>query len=252
VRTLMTAVAALLATVGALAVPTESSAATCTGIVQINAVDFSPAQAQPGQTATATVTAQNCTAQPQTASLMIVAQFRGAAAGIPAGCPALDPLPPQSVTFPAGGTTGASQSYLIFAGCTATALRVTARYTDSSGTVLATRYADLPIAAAAPCAVTYRTTRQWPGGFVAQIAITNSSTAAITGWLLTFAYPGDQHVDTAWNATVQQHATAVTAGNLPDNVTITPGATVTFGVLGRWHLADTAPTDFTLNGVSCR
>jgi hypothetical protein len=252
VRTLLTAAAALLATIGALAVPSASVAASCAGTVQIDSLDFSPTTALPGQTVTARVVARNCTAEPQSAALMIVAQFLGATPGIPAGCPVLDPLPPRTVAFPAGGSSLSSQSYLIFVGCTATALRVTARYTDSSGAVLATRSADLPIVAPGACAVTYRTTSEWPGGFVAQVTVANPGPAPITGWSVAFSYPSGQHISTVWNAAVQQDAAAVVAVNLAYNAAIAPGSAVSFGVLGTWHGADTAPGAFTLNGVPSR
>jgi hypothetical protein len=49
------------------------------------------------------------------------------------------------------GTYTASLGYLVFAGCTATALRVTARFFDTAGAETASRSADLPIGPP-PCA----------------------------------------------------------------------------------------------------
>jgi hypothetical protein len=252
-RQLLTAAIAAVCTAGAIAVAgPPAAAATCTGTIQISSLTFNPPQATPGQTATATVVAQNCTDQPQQASLMFVARFIGPSDQIPAGCPAIDPLPPQPASFAAGGTYTAGLGYLVFSGCTATALRVTARFTDSTGAVLATQAADLPITAATPCAVTYRTSSQWSTGFVAQVSVANTGTTAINGWSLAFSYPGDQHVTSGWNAAVQQSGAAVTAANLGYDASIAPGAAVTFGVMGSWHVSNAAPTGFTLNGANCQ
>ena len=255
-RKLLTAAAAALCVASSImvtATAAHAAPAACTGTIQITSLTFSPAQAAPGQTATATVVAQNCTAQPQQASVLFIARYVGASPGIPAGCPAIDPLPPQQATFAPGGTFTTSLGYLIFTGCTATSLEVTARISDSTGATVATQTASLPIiAAAATCAVTYRTSSQWRGGFVAQVSITNTGTSTVTGWSLAFAYPGDQHITSAWNAVVHQIGAAVTANDAGYNATIAAGASVSFGVTGTWHASNAAPTSFTLNGAACR
>jgi len=250
----MTAAVAALALAGAGAAPAmaaPAAAAACSGTIDITSLTFDPPAATPGQTVTATIAAQNCTDQPQSASVLVVARFVGSSPGIPAGCPAIDPLPPQTASFAPNGGYTASQGYLIFSGCTATALEVTARFTGAAGALLATRTADLPITAAAPCAVTYRTTSERPSGFTAQVSIANTGSGAVNGWSLAFTYPGDQRITSASNATIRQHGAAVTAGNVAGNASIAPGGTVTFGFAGRWRLSDAAPTSFTLNGAAC-
>ena len=52
--------------------------------------------------------------------------------------------------------------------------------------------------AATGCSVAYATSSEWPGGFVANVTITNTGTSSINGWTLTFTYPGDQRVTNAW------------------------------------------------------
>jgi hypothetical protein len=254
-RKILSAAVAAICAAGAivLAGPAAyAAAAPCTGTIQITSLTFDSPQGAPGQVVTATVVAQNCTDQPQQASVMFVARFVGPSAGIPAGCPAIDPLPPQQASFTPGGTYSAGLGYRIFPGCTATALRVTARFTDSTGAVLATQSADLPITPATQCAITYRTSSQWQTGFVAEVSVANTGTVAINGWSLAFTYPGDQHITSAWNAAVQQNGTAVTATNLGYNASIAPGASATFGVMGIWRVSNAAPTAFTLNGATCR
>lgn len=103
----------------------------------------------------------------------------------------------------------------------------------------------------ASCHVTYSTQSEWAGGFVASVTITDTGTSTINGWTLAFAYPGDQKVTTAWNATVTQSGTAVTAVNAGYNGSLSPGASTSFGFQGTWTTSDAAPTHFTLNGAAC-
>jgi hypothetical protein len=228
------------------------AAAPCAATVQIASLIFDPPQAKPGQSSMATAVVRNCTAQPQTFSVMTTARFLGATAGIPAGCPVVDPLPPSQVTLAAGGTWSGSTGYSIFSGCTATTLEATVRVTDPAGALLDTATADLSITAATPpCAVSYHVTAQWNRGFVATVTVTDTGTEAITGWTLSFTYSAGQRITSAWEATVSQASSAVNAGAENYNRVIASGGSVAFGLLGRWAGANPTPTAFTLNGTAC-
>jgi hypothetical protein len=148
--TVTAAAIGVLATAGAqsaLASPVPA-ARGCSGATQvtIRSLTFSPATAAPGQTVQATVVARNCTRAPLQATLQWSARFVDATAGVPAGCPVIDPIA-FPASFPARGRFSSSIGYLVFPSCTATALRVTARFTGAAG-VLAERTADVPIVAA--------------------------------------------------------------------------------------------------------
>ncbi|MDR7279553.1 glycoside hydrolase family 9 protein [Catenuloplanes atrovinosus] len=99
------------------------------------------------------------------------------------------------------------------------------------------------------CTVAFRRHGAWPGGFTAQVTVTNRGTAAIGGWRLGWDLPDGQTVDRAWNAQVTQKGTSVTATAYPWNSAIRPGAAVTFGFNGKGTGA--APTLFRLNGTVC-
>ncbi|MFG1715945.1 cellulose binding domain-containing protein [Micromonospora sp. NPDC049203] len=101
------------------------------------------------------------------------------------------------------------------------------------------------------CRVTYRNQSEWPGGFVTAVTVQNTGTAPVDGWTLTFGFPGDQQVTTAWNATVSQTGAAVTARNADWNRLIAPNGSATFGFQGRWSASDAPPTAFSLNGTPC-
>jgi hypothetical protein len=152
--TVLTAAAAVLLATGrpALAAPAPATpapaAAGCLSGAQvaIRSLSFDPGSVARGQTATATVVARNCTRQPLSATLQWTAQFLGTGAAVPAGCPIVDPLVVPA-SFAARGRFSSSIGYLVFPACTATALRVTARF-SAGGVVLASRTADVPVLAA--------------------------------------------------------------------------------------------------------
>src|SRR6185437_5611455 len=100
------------------------------------------------------------------------------------------------------------------------------------------------------CQVSY-VKNEWAGGFTANVTVTNTGTTAINGWTLKFSFAGDQKVTNAWNATVTQSGTAVTATNVSYNATIAPSGNVQFGFQGTWTSNDTTPTAFTVNGTAC-
>ncbi|SDT20243.1 cellulose binding domain-containing protein [Actinoplanes derwentensis] len=105
-------------------------------------------------------------------------------------------------------------------------------------------------AAAAGCAVKYTVSSQWQGGFGADVTITNLGDP-LTGWNLTWSYGAGQTVTQAWNATVPQTGTAVTARNVEYNAAIATGGTASFGFNGSWTGSNPAPVNFAVNGVAC-
>jgi chitodextrinase len=100
------------------------------------------------------------------------------------------------------------------------------------------------------CKVAYAK-NEWPGGFTANITISNTGTSAVNGWTLTFSFPGDQKVTSPWNATVTQSGAAVTAKNVSHNGSIAPGGNATFGFQGTWSSNDASPAAYALNGAAC-
>ncbi|ACU73817.1 cellulose-binding family II [Catenulispora acidiphila DSM 44928] len=101
------------------------------------------------------------------------------------------------------------------------------------------------------CHVAYTRTNEWPGGFTANVTITNTGTAAINGWTVGWSFPGDQKITNAWSATATQSGAAVSATNAAYNSTIAPGANTSFGFQGTFTANDTSPSSFTVNGAAC-
>ena len=115
------------------------------------------------------------------------------------------------------------------------------------GVVATTTTAD---AATTGCSVAYKVASQWQGGFGGEVTITNLGDP-VNGWTLTWSYSAGQTVTQAWNATVTQAGTAVTAKSVSYNAAIATGGTATFGFNGSWTGTNPAPTAFALNGVNC-
>lgn len=103
------------------------------------------------------------------------------------------------------------------------------------------------------CRVTYTISSQWPGGFGATIAITNTGTAAWNGWTLTFAFANGQTITQLWNGSVSQTGSNVTVTNASYNGSVAAGASVSSspGFNGTWNGTNAAPTSFAVNGVTC-
>ena len=100
------------------------------------------------------------------------------------------------------------------------------------------------------CRVTY-TPSQWQGGFTAAVSVRNLGATAVSGWTLRWTWGGGQRVTSAWNATVTQTGTAVTATPAGHNATIPAGGTADFGFQGTWTGSNPSPGSFTLNSTTC-
>src|SRR5262245_28504786 len=105
-------------------------------------------------------------------------------------------------------------------------------------------------AAAPGCRVVYTNTAQWPGGFTANVSVTNLGDP-VNGWNLTWTFPSGQQVTNAWNATITPPGGSVTATNMHYNATIATNGNVQFGFQGTWSGSNTVPTSFALNGTLC-
>lgn len=100
------------------------------------------------------------------------------------------------------------------------------------------------------CRVTYATS-DWATGFTATVTITNTGAVPVNGWSLRWSFTGNQMVSGAWNATITQSASQVTATNAAYNATIDPGGSVTFGFQAIYSGTNASPAAFTLGGTAC-
>ncbi|MEC3992347.1 cellulose binding domain-containing protein [Actinacidiphila sp. DG2A-62] len=81
------------------------------------------------------------------------------------------------------------------------------------------------------CTASYRVSSDWGSGFTADVTVT-SGTTAIHGWRVGWTYAGSQHITNAWNATVTQSGSAVTAVDAGYNGSLAASASTSFGFQG--------------------
>jgi len=104
--------------------------------------------------------------------------------------------------------------------------------------------------AAGGCEVDYQVKSEWPGGFIADVAVTNHG-EALRGWSLQWSFPSGQSVGQAWNADLTVSGGTATAKNVSYNRDLASGASVSFGFAGSFAARNDLPTAFTLNGATC-
>ncbi|THV26430.1 cellulase family glycosylhydrolase [Glycomyces paridis] len=100
------------------------------------------------------------------------------------------------------------------------------------------------------CEVEYTVANQWPGGFTANVSITNLG-SAVNGWDLVWTFPNGQRVTQAWGATTTNAGDQVTATNVSYNGSIASSGSVSFGFNGSWTGSNNEPASFALNGTVC-
>jgi endonuclease YncB( thermonuclease family) len=101
------------------------------------------------------------------------------------------------------------------------------------------------------CGVSYRVTHRWNGGFNADVTITNTGNAPISGWTLRWSFTRGQLVTDMWNATSRQSGPQVEATNVAYSATIPAGGTQVVGFTGNHRMDNPDPTGFSLNNRSC-
>jgi hypothetical protein len=106
--------------------------------------------------------------------------------------------------------------------------------------------------AASGCEVAYTISTSWPGGFTANIALTNLG-SPLTSWTLAFALPGTEAVSEGWSATYSQTGQNVTVTNASYDGSLATNGSTSVGFNGTYTGSTFPgdPTAFTLNGVAC-
>ena len=101
------------------------------------------------------------------------------------------------------------------------------------------------------CAVIYRVTDEWSGGFTSAVTVINTSDAAINGWALMWTFPNGQTPLDVWNGVVSVNGATVTVRNTSDNASVPPASTAVFRFTGATGSRNEQPTGFNLNGRLC-
>jgi hypothetical protein len=106
----------------------------------------------------------------------------------------------------------------------------------------------------ASCRVQYQLQSSWPGGFQANMTITNTGSTPIpAGWTLRFVFQNGQQITDAWNGTTTQDEGRVPVENAAWNAAIPPGGSASgVGFNATWdNVTNTTPPQFTLNTTRC-
>ncbi|TDT97941.1 cellulose binding domain-containing protein [Streptomyces sp. 846.5] len=103
----------------------------------------------------------------------------------------------------------------------------------------------------ASCTVTTTKTHDWGAGCTENMTIKNTVNTAVSAWKSAFAFPGNEKITQAWNATYHLKGKAVIAHPVSYDRTIAAGASLTIGYTATYSGADTPPTWYSLNGVRC-
>ncbi|MFF7790764.1 cellulase family glycosylhydrolase [Streptomyces sp. NPDC007991] len=101
------------------------------------------------------------------------------------------------------------------------------------------------------CAVGYRVTGSWSGGFQGEITLRNTGTSAINGWTLRWTFPDSQRITNLWGGTATQSGSEVSVAAAPYTATIPAAGSVTLGFTASRAAVNPSPTAFTLNGAAC-
>src|SRR4051794_16776610 len=104
----------------------------------------------------------------------------------------------------------------------------------------------LPASAAAGCTVTYQVSSSWPGGFGANVTIKNLGDV-IGSWTLVWSFGAGQTVTQAWNTTLTQSGSTVTAKNASYNGSSATNRTAAFGSDGAGTRPDPGPASLCLS-----
>ncbi len=100
------------------------------------------------------------------------------------------------------------------------------------------------------CTAVVAVTTTWPGGYQANVSVTNTSPIAVIPWLISWTVPSDNILVSGWNATVTQDSTKIIAAAPSWQHTIAAGATVTIGYVANGS-SSPGPTGMVLNGATC-
>ncbi|MEV4313689.1 lytic polysaccharide monooxygenase [Actinocrispum sp. NPDC049592] len=98
---------------------------------------------------------------------------------------------------------------------------------------------------AAQCTATYAVTSTWPGGFQAQVTVTNPNTSTMYGWTVGWVLANGETVNSAWNGTLTQAGSLATVKATDWNRTLAPGASTSFGFTANQPGSPAAPTSIT-------
>jgi lysophospholipase L1-like esterase len=92
------------------------------------------------------------------------------------------------------------------------------------------------------CTAGYRIVGEWPGGFQAELTVTNPGPSAIAGWSAQFSFADGQQATQWWGGVLAQTGGEVTVHNEVWNGNLGPGGAATVGLLASRSGTNSLPT----------
>jgi len=96
------------------------------------------------------------------------------------------------------------------------------------------------------CSAAYTVTNTWPGGFQANVTVTNPNATNINSWTVSWTAPDGETVSSAWNGTVSSAGSLVTVKSASWDGVVAPKASVSFGLTANFTGTPSAPAS-----ISC-
>jgi len=154
-----------------------------------------------------------------------------------------------AIEFPLSGTGGtATATASSSSSNTATATATASSTATSTGSASSSPTSSPTRPGGGSCTATVTSQSSWAGGFVDNVTVTAGS-QGLSSWTVTFTWPGDEKVTSAWGANETQTGQSVTLTNLSYNGTVAAGASLTnVGVQGTWSSSNALPTSVTCSG----
>lgn len=81
------------------------------------------------------------------------------------------------------------------------------------------------------CTATATIDSGWAGGFTATVTVRNTGTEPVQGWLVSWRWSGDEHIQSLWGGVAESSGPDVAVRNASYNGTLAPGGSATFGLL---------------------
>jgi serine/threonine protein kinase len=104
----------------------------------------------------------------------------------------------------------------------------------------------------APCSVRYKTVKDSAGQFSVNVTVTNNRNEAVTGWMLQFAFSGDQTLQEGLIGQWAQTANGVVSvRDTTVGAVLEPRRAATVGFTAAYRSDNPLPTSFALNGTPC-
>jgi chitin-binding protein len=97
-----------------------------------------------------------------------------------------------------------------------------------------------------PCTAAYTVTNSWPGGFQANVTVTNPNTTTINSWTVGWVLPDGQTISSAWNGTLSVAGSLATMKSASWNGQLAPKASTSFGFTANFAQSPVVPSS-----ISC-